>query len=241
MTLVNFDHGHIYQGVAPAVKCSHCGEVYIATVAQPEVQSITSRRERNKADRRRRIFDEAMRLFVERGYEEVTVEQIAEAADVGKGTFFNYFPTKTHVLLEYHARIAREALDAGERLKGSSARSLFKRFMHSMAQVARRDGAMFDLLVKQALTQPELMASDQRLAPRVIGLYSRYLRAGIESGELRDDLDLELVSLVIGDLWTGTIIEWSFLARTFALDRRLGEKLDLLFDGLCGRHPSRRN
>src|SRR5687768_18612896 len=91
-----------------------------------DVQPTASRRQRNKADRRRRLFGAAMRLFVERGYEDVTVEQIAAAADVAKGTFFNYFPTKTHVLLDYHAQITREALDAGERLKGDSARSLFK-------------------------------------------------------------------------------------------------------------------
>jgi len=79
------------------------------------------------------------------------------------------------------------------------------------------------------------VASDQRVAPRVIALYSRFLGAGIESGELRPDLDLELVSLVIGDLWTGSILEWSFGGRSFALRRRLDDKLDLLFDGLCGR------
>jgi AcrR family transcriptional regulator len=180
-----------------------------------------------------------MRLFVRRGFEAVTVEQIAEAADVGKGTFFNYFPTKTHVLLEYHAGVAGEGLDAGERLRGAGARSLFKRFMRKMAEVARRDGAMFDLLVRQAFTQPELMAADQRVGPRVIALYSRYLRAGIESGELRRGFDLELVSLVVGDLWTGTILEWSLGGRSFELSRRLEAKLDLLFDGLCAPRGAR--
>ena len=105
--------------------------------------------------------------------------------------------------------------------------------------VARRDGAMFDLLVRQALTQSELVASDQEVGPRVIALYSRFLRAGIESGELRPGLDLELVSLVIGDLWTGTILEWSFGGRSFALARRLEDKLDLLFDGLCASRGRR--
>jgi AcrR family transcriptional regulator len=208
--------------------------------AGTDLKPVESRRERNKADRRRRIFDAAMRLFVERGFEVVTVEQIAAAADAGKGTFFNYFPTKTHVLLEYHARIAREALETGERLKGGDARLLFRRFFRRMTGVARRDGAIFDLLVRQAFTQPELVASDQRVGPRVIALYSRYLRAGIESGELRPDLDLELVSLVIGDLWTGTILEWSLGGRSFALYERLRDKLDLLFEGLCEHERRRR-
>ncbi|HLJ42079.1 MAG TPA: TetR family transcriptional regulator, partial [Candidatus Acidoferrales bacterium] len=52
------------------------------------------RRERRRTETRERIFRAALDLFAERGFMETTVEDITEAADVGKGTFFNYFPTK---------------------------------------------------------------------------------------------------------------------------------------------------
>src|ERR1700683_2009640 len=61
----------------------------------------SSRRERRANETRERIFSAALRLFAEHGYLETTVEDITEAADVGKGTFFNYFPTKEHVLATY--------------------------------------------------------------------------------------------------------------------------------------------
>jgi AcrR family transcriptional regulator len=60
-------------------------------------QSPPGRRERRRAETRERIFRSALRLFAERGWAAVTVEDITEAADVGKGTFFNYFPTKEHI------------------------------------------------------------------------------------------------------------------------------------------------
>ncbi|HXW62212.1 MAG TPA: TetR family transcriptional regulator [Candidatus Acidoferrales bacterium] len=58
----------------------------------------TGRRERRRAEMRDRLYHAALKLFAERGFLETTVEDITEAADVGKGTFFNYFPTKEHVL-----------------------------------------------------------------------------------------------------------------------------------------------
>jgi AcrR family transcriptional regulator len=52
------------------------------------------RRERKREETRRAIAESAMRLFVERGFDEVTVAEVAEAADVSVNTVFNYFRTK---------------------------------------------------------------------------------------------------------------------------------------------------
>ena len=63
----------------------------------PHLKSM-SRRERRAAETRVRLFRCALQLFAERGFPNVTVEDITEAADVGKGTFFNYFESKDDVL-----------------------------------------------------------------------------------------------------------------------------------------------
>ena len=55
---------------------------------------MTGLRERKKEQTRRHIAETARRLFIERGFEHVTIAEVAQAADVAVQTVFNYFPTK---------------------------------------------------------------------------------------------------------------------------------------------------
>lgn len=60
---------------------------------------MTGLREKKKQRTRRAIQEQALRLFGQQGYENTTVKQIADAADVSERTFFRYFPTKEDVVL----------------------------------------------------------------------------------------------------------------------------------------------
>ncbi|GAA0362765.1 TetR/AcrR family transcriptional regulator [Actinoallomurus spadix] len=58
------------------------------------------RRERKKAATRQAIADAALRLFLERGYEQVSVRDIADAADVATATVFKHFPGKEALVFD---------------------------------------------------------------------------------------------------------------------------------------------
>src|ERR1700758_5293911 len=64
-------------------------------------QPPSSRRERRSMEVRERLFRAALALFARKGFAATTVEDITNAADVGKGTFFNYFPSKEHLLVAF--------------------------------------------------------------------------------------------------------------------------------------------
>jgi AcrR family transcriptional regulator len=73
----------------------------------------SDRRSRKRLATRQTISNAATRLFVERGFDQVTVDEIAEAADVGRMTVFNHFPRKEDMFFdldEEGREILRDAL-----------------------------------------------------------------------------------------------------------------------------------
>ena len=76
-----------------------------------------SRRERNKIATRRAIGRAALALMEERGYECVTIDQVADRADVSRRTFFNYFPSLNDALHDHNTWIFEYA---AELLQGQS-------------------------------------------------------------------------------------------------------------------------
>ncbi len=74
---------------------------------------MTGLRERQKADRTRRIIEAASTLFRAQGYDPVRIEDIAAAADVSAGTCYNYFSTKGDIHLAIVSMEVEEVIDAG--------------------------------------------------------------------------------------------------------------------------------
>ena len=73
-----------------------------------------SRREMKKIQSRKAILDSAASLFQSRGLEDVAIADIMSGADLGIGTFYNYFDSKDDVLMELLGRIMKEL---GERVR----------------------------------------------------------------------------------------------------------------------------
>lgn len=63
------------------------------------VMEKQSRRELNKLQCRQRILRASRQLFSGKGYEETTIEDVAERADISKATLYNYFPSKDSLLM----------------------------------------------------------------------------------------------------------------------------------------------
>jgi AcrR family transcriptional regulator len=96
------------------------------------------RRERKKAEVRQRISDVATALFLRRGFDQVSVSEIAEAADVARPTVFAHFPRKEDLFFDRYPEVAGQFTQAiRERPAGTSAVSALRDTILAAAQAGQ--------------------------------------------------------------------------------------------------------
>jgi AcrR family transcriptional regulator len=123
-------------------------------------------RERKKQRTRALIAEAARDLFVERGFDRVTVAEVARAADVSEGTVFNYFPTKEDLFYSGMEVFEAQLVDAvRERPAGESVTAAFRRFqLASTERLATEETA--DLIASAArivTASPALRARERAI------------------------------------------------------------------------------
>jgi AcrR family transcriptional regulator len=190
-----------------------------------------SRRERKKLETQGNLMDAALRLFCERGYEETTVEDITEAADVAKGTFFNYFPTKDAVLPAIAASRLQQLEDALTPDRGApdSAVVRIKLALHLIADDPLCDPRMARRLFAAVMRHRELNPGHA-----IRDLLIEQVRQAQDNGEIREDVDAVYLGSMIRATFFQFLMMWHHGHRSVPLSELLDTSVDLLMDGLGG-------
>jgi AcrR family transcriptional regulator len=128
----------------------------------------TGLRERKKQQTRELIAETARRLFTERGFERVSVAEIAREADVSEKTVFNYFPTKEDLVYWRLESFEQELLDTvRDRAPGESVLEAFGRFVRRpRGMLGRYDPEMQErlaALTRTIVESPSLLAREQQV------------------------------------------------------------------------------
>ena len=201
--------------------------------------SLAGRRERRSAELRERIFRSALRLFAEKGFAETTVEDITEAADVGKGTFFNYFPSKDHILLAFTDMQLGKLAESVEHFRNSSEplRVFLENLTTRMTEEPLRNPGMIRALLQGFVSSTavrEVMISKQERAHQ---LHTQMVLIGQERGEIRGDLPAPEIAHAFRQTIIGTLMIWS-VAGDATLANRIRSALSMLWSGLAPKAPS---
>ena len=188
------------------------------------------------------LFQAAVSQFRERGYRSASISKITQEVGVAKGTFFNYFPTKDHVLVEAFHRMVEEALrGVGDR--GLTGTDAILGFCQALADDLSKDRVIAEALVMQlsALPTPPrgpqgLIRDEERVRSWVEARLTETLPVSVPLVET----DLGLLAFLVSWAFRGTVDEWirSEDAEE-ALRATVRERVGFLLEsaGLRAQHP----
>jgi AcrR family transcriptional regulator len=199
----------------------------------------SDRRSRRRADIRERLFRSSVQLFAEKGFAETTVEDITNAADVGKGTFFNYFPSKDHILLAFgEMQLAKlqAAVDDARRSK-TPMREFYRSLSRLMTVEPTRNPTILRAILQAFLASSHTRESMLDLQTRVLALHCEMIQLGQRRGEIRNDLPALQIAQVFRQTIFGTSLLWT-LDGEGTLESRIDSAFELVWKGLQPRNDS---
>jgi AcrR family transcriptional regulator len=179
-------------------------------------------RERKKQQTRRLILESAARLFAKRGFELVTVAEIARAADVSEVTVFNYFPSKEDLVfgrMEFFEEKLISAVrgrEPGESVLAAFQRSVLDGYkdlaMEETAERIVRAGALIN-------SSPALQVREREISARYTQLLAQVVAEGTRMTP--DDVELQAVAGALMSVHRAVVIH----VRAQVLAGRRGPKL----------------
>lgn len=216
----------------------------LAAAAKLPSSAEPGRRERRRNEIRERIFSAALRLFAERGYMETTVEDITEAADVGKGTFFNYFPTKEHVLATYGDERVATVERALERARASRGPVLdvLRDLATSLAGQSSASPALLRSIFAANLSNAPIRSDLQKRMQRARHLMAELFVLAQDRGEVRRDRSAANMARMTHIIFMGVTIAWAVNPDS-SLQKSAEEVWDSILPSLraaSGRRENRR-
>ncbi len=186
----------------------------------------------NKDGKRERIIYAAMDVFSKAGYERATMQEIAKAAGVGKGTTYEYFPSKEALFYEVIQQGFRYFVtELSESLAGEG--TVYEKMMRMYSrhqEIFQAESRFRDLMLNDFGKIPEelqfwLIEQEQAMTT----LLEALIAEGIESGELRDVRPRVAASTLLHGL---KVIYFYQLEEGETLESLVKEQINLLFGGL---------
>lgn len=168
-------------------------------------------REKKRKRTRAAILHAALQLFSRQGYENTSIDQLARAAGVGKGTVYTYFRSKSDIFLAFcedqlvfvHQELSRKSLQ-----ETTLVERMLTLFMGEFSFVSRNREFGRILLRETVFPKDLTVARSRQLDNKYIDILVPMFRQAQKRGELRTDLELTLVVGHFYALYIMTVAAW---------------------------------
>jgi AcrR family transcriptional regulator len=187
-----------------------------------------------KDEAERRMLEAAVRLAAERGLEQITLNEVGEAAGYSRGLPAHHFGTKEAFREKLVAFIVREFRAGMEASRGEAGLAELETLLLGVFERARRD-ALFVCVVQVVLAdlpgRPELSDDVKAMRDTTLHTIERHLRAALRRGEVRRGTSVKLTSKVLAAAACG-VLELALADATVDVEQAGRKLVALLVAGL---------
>ena len=189
---------------------------------------MTGLRDTKKAKVRQALYEAALTQFRTAGYEDASVAAICKAAGVAKGTFFNHFPTKAHVLAAWY----EDAMQTAELQSSAGADRPLQERLLTMAEnvisLARSEPVLWRAKHAYAPQSDDIQRTERAADLRVLDQATAWVKAAQNRQEIRSDIEAKALSALYIAAVTGVIRQWLSTGESFDLQAALKDRIRTL-------------
>ena len=191
-----------------------------------------SRRERKKIHSKRVILEAAVKCFGKKGFQETSIAEIMNEADLGIGTFYNYFESKEDILKCLLGGIVDELREAMEQLTQQKlpAAAVLEKMVVLTAQLLDDNRFVLPLFLSAANRSalPE-GGGHPGGAPAFKTIFAHIIQQGQDTGEFRQDIPAGIITEMFHSMFQAA----SFSSLELSFTDNVRFKLRLMMDGIC--------
>jgi len=194
-----------------------------------------TRREQYTMETRRIIFETAMDLFAEKGYDGVTVDDICEKAGVAKSTFYNLFKSKDQIIVEEFLKIDTYYKEILEKLKRKKKSHIDKmvQFITLTFKYISNQGIETIKVTYHSQIGPSVEGSPVASSERPLyQIVEQIVQEAQEAGEVRTDINAAIITQTLVRFTRGVVYDWCLQNGGFDLEQAGREYLKLVIDGI---------
>jgi TetR/AcrR family fatty acid metabolism transcriptional regulator len=199
---------------------------------------MLGRRERKREQTKQGLLKAAADLFIVKGYDETTIDDIVAAADVAKVTFYYYFKSKEEIVLSIKENSAHEVLGRAEELltEGANASEILAVLVTDIGHWTEKNWQLLKVFSAQRfspLMRQESCEAADKASPMVL-LIERIIAHGQKNGNFRKEIDSKETAHFLIFAIMNEQFGWIREGRKKAtLNSRMDRLLDFMLYGVC--------
>ncbi|MGO0062442.1 TetR/AcrR family transcriptional regulator [Brevibacillus fluminis] len=194
---------------------------------------MTTRRERKKRETRQKIFNAAIKLFKEHGFESTTIDMISEEADVARGTIFLHFASKEAILAHWgYDRLQEIEERRDEWDYGDSCKQRVLRIYKILNEVNIQNYDFMKVLLESSMKHRQIFDSEKNANVELRQLFADLIEEAQEKGRLKTKFNPLVVANMLENIYYNALYDWVRSEGAWPLEEIMEEKVSIVFEGM---------